>query len=529
MAAISVLHPDPAWTPAVPDDLDRTTLSDLGLGPLLARLAPQHDGGDLTAWFATRLTDPTAVRARQAVFADLDADPALVTAVRELRHGLERARRSLARATRQASAAQAAAWHLQAGRATVAAVTSFAAALDASSVRSAALLSLRDHLRELTGSPAWQGFTRDTAEVAAELAAVRYRLHLAGSAIEVTSDDDGDDDYTAHVTRTFAAFRRPPPHSDARSAPRDPAAGREPRATPSLEHLETLVLERVAELEPDTFAGLARYRATHPAPIDHVLARFDAEVAFYLAYLDLTAPLRHAGLAFTTPELAAPHTGVRVRGAYDLMLADQLLTRGKQVVANDLDLDPGERLLIVSGANQGGKTTFARTVGQLHHLAALGCPVPAAEARLALPDRIVTHFARGERLEDRRGRLLDDLVRIRDVLAVTTDRTLVITNELFRSTTVADATALAERVVDELLARSATGVLVTFIDDLADRDPAAVSLVATVDDDGSARRTFRVERRPADGRAYARALAERHGLTHEQLTERLVGRGQAPR
>jgi DNA mismatch repair protein MutS len=65
-------------------------------------------------------------------------------------------------------------------------------------------------------------------------------------------------------------------------------------------------------------------------------------------------------------------------------------------------------------------------------------------------------------------------------------------------------------------------VCVTFLDELASLDPACVSMVAAVAPDNPAERTYKVVRKRADGLAYAAALAARHGLTYEQLKERLA-------
>jgi len=481
--------------------------ADLQLDRLVGAVTAGPGGADLEAAFRIRLDDPAAIEQRQSVLADL-ADDRLREALRAFCDGLARCDQQLAEAARCRHRAQAQRWRLDAVASYADVVDEVTAALAGAEPSSPALRQWRDWLQRYRADPAFVAPATGARALLAELEGLRYTLTIAGDEI-VAAPFDGQDDLAEATTAMFERFRA----GDAAPHEFDLRAGAE------MDRLHEAVLDLVVRLFPEVFDRVGRFVAEHATIRHPVIDEVERELRFALAWLGFIAPLRDAGLPFCLPGVRAEGR-LQAAGTFDVLLAHKLAGTGELPVTNDATLDGGEQLLVVTGPNQGGKTTFARTIGQLHHLAALGLPVPGRAVALRPPAAILTHFERGDRTGDLRGRLEDEVTRMARLLGAVTAGSLVILNEMFSSTGRLDARAMSTDVLRAVLDAGATGVCVTFIDELSRLDPRIVSLVTGIDAE-SAGRTFRIARGRADGEAYALALAARYGLTRDQLRARI--------
>lgn len=482
--------------------------SDLFLDQIVDAVVEGRESYQIKGFFYRSLPSIEAIGYRQEIVQDLD-NPVVEKPIRVFAQTLQTMREYLALAEKLYYPYQKARWFLDAVGLYCQAADRFNQELANLTLGSKGLRAFREFLQEYIASDRFVALQRETQELKAALDAVVYCVRIQGSTVTVFKYQD-EADYGQEVLNTFAKFKQ--------------GAVKEYRVKfsdwPEMDHIEAQVLDLVALLYPETFGWLERFYQERKDYFDPILGEFDRQAQFYLAYLEYIAPLRQANLAFCYPKVSDQSKELRVERGFDLALARKLVHAGQPVIANDFYLQDSERILVITGPNQGGKTTFARMFGQLHYLAALGLPVPGQQAQLFLFDHLLTHFERAEDPHSLRGRLEDDLLRIHQILERATSRSIVILNEIFNSTTFSDALFLSQEILQALIHKDLICVWVTFIDELAIQEKT-VSMVSTVVPDEPDRRTYRVIRKPADGLAYALSLARKYGLTYDQLKERV--------
>jgi DNA mismatch repair ATPase MutS len=487
---------------------------DLNLDQIVDAIAAAWPEFDLKPFFYVPLSRIEAIKYRHEVMQDLE-NPTLFEQVKGFARNMRTVREHLAQAEKLYYERQKQAWLLETVGIYCDAIIRFANDLVSVGLKSRGLLAFREYVTNYAASARFTSLVEETKTLKANLAAVRYCVVLKGNAIKVRKYES-EIDYSTDVEETFEKFKHGAVKDYKAKYSTNPDMNH-----PDMNHIEAKILDFVAQLHPEVFSDLERYCAASVRFLDEAIAVFDREVHFYIAYLEHIAKLQRAGLLFCYPQILSKSKEVYDYEGFDLALAHVLITENKSIVCNDFYLKNKERVIVVTGPNQGGKTTFARTFGQLHYLASIGCPVPGREAQLFLFDRLFTHFEKEERIDNPRGKLQDDLVRIRSILKEATSSSIIIMNEVFTSTTLQDAIFLSRRVMETLVRWDLLCVWVTFIDELASASEQTASMVSTIVPENPTLRTFKVVRRPADGLSYAMSIAAKYRLTYDCLKERV--------
>ena len=247
------------------------------------------------------------------------------------------------------------------------------------------------------------------------------------------------------------------------------------------------------------------------------------EFIYYIRCAEFISGLMEKGCVFCEAQPKTDsETSMSARGFYNLKLAmnmDNVI----EIVRNDLTFDRKHTVYILTGANRGGKTTITQAVGQLFVLAQGGLFVPAESFCYAPCDCVYTHFPADEDKTMDLGRLGEECVRFKEIFSQSTNKSLILLNETFSTTSFEEGYYIARDSVKALLNRAVRTIYNTHMHKLGEdaeefthenNSAGAASLIMQTE---NGKRSFKVTQAKPEGLSYAKDIAEKYGVTYDML------------
>jgi hypothetical protein len=302
----------------------------------------------------------------------------------------------------------------------------------------------------------------------------------------------------------------------------------------------------VSGMLTSTVKKLKQILSKHITVSTQVITGLIPEFMYYIRWAEYVEGLQKLGFSMCKPELSSGSRGMQARGIYNIRLAvsawehyleetgleakdvrkGEPVDKASFIVKNDLDFDAEHRLYILTGANRGGKTTITQAVGAAFLMAQGGIYVPADSFTFDTADGIYTHFPADENKTMDLGRLGEESKRFRDLFMAAGPRSLILLNESFSTTSFEEGFYIARDAVRAMQKLGCRLIYNTHMHKLAEEidvlnreaggENGIASLVAETED---GTRSYRVRVAPPQGLSYARDIAEKYGVTYEQLAQ----------
>ena len=244
-------------------------------------------------------------------------------------------------------------------------------------------------------------------------------------------------------------------------------------------------------------------------------------LTFYLAMARFGRRLRKEGCDICIPEIIETEgISFTVKDFYNVRL---FFAQEKNIIKNDFSFTPKENLYILTGPNRGGKTIAEQALGIISIMASIGSFVTASSFVGRPFHNILTHFPIDENLTINYGRLGEEAVRIKEIVDIADDKTLILFNETYSTTSATDGLYLSKDLLRILKELGTAVIFNTHIHEVAraldemnewEGESCFVSLVMEMKDNTT---TFHIKKSAPESKSYAHNIAEKYGITYEQM------------
>ena len=256
------------------------------------------------------------------------------------------------------------------------------------------------------------------------------------------------------------------------------------------------------------------------------------EIEFVSRAAELLRDLEsHPGCSICYPTLAPmADKCFAAEGLYNPRVA---LAIEDEIVTTDLVFDDEARIYVLTGPNRGGKSVITVALGAAQAMCQLGLPVPAKTATISPVSGIFTHFPEGADDTIDKGRLGEECARLKEIFDGADADAMILLDESLSSTGAYEASYIASEILSAFAVMRCRGIFSTHLHELAASLPeinarslkeGGVKLDTLVAGIEEGQRSFKIYRAKPDGKSYARDIADKYGLSFENLMERMEAR-----
>ncbi len=302
--------------------------------------------------------------------------------------------------------------------------------------------------------------------------------------------------------------------------------------------LEAPLFRELKEINSEYISHLDRaIRAYFKKSTEDILT-FESQMSFYIGAKRIIDAVRARGLDMCRPKyLKMDERRLDAKGVFDLSFYTQMVSsdpmgslKGK-IITNDCTMDDDGRFFVLTGANNGGKTTYTRAIGIIQVMAQAGIYVPCTSCEISPVDFIYTHFPKEEEVGLNTSRFTQECKQFKVTVDNATRYSMLLLNESIQSTTPTECVFIATELTKIFRCIGVRGVYATHLLELAknldklnaevEGDTKLVSIVTTVDTTADNKRLYRIVRSAPQEFGYAQTIYKKFGVSFEEVQKRI--------
>ncbi len=302
--------------------------------------------------------------------------------------------------------------------------------------------------------------------------------------------------------------------------------------------LEAPLFRELKEINSEYISHLDRaIRAYFKKSTEDILT-FESQMSFYIGAKRIIDAVRARGLDMCRPKyLKMEERRLNAKGVFDLSFYTQMVSSDPmgslkdKIITNDCTMDDNGRFFVLTGANNGGKTTYTRAIGIIQVMAQAGIYVPCSSCEISPVDFIYTHFPKEEEVGLNTSRFTQECKQFKVTVDNATRYSMLLLNESIQSTTPTECVFIATELTKIFRCIGVRGVYATHLLELAknldklnaevEGDTKLVSIVTTVDTTADNKRLYRIVRSAPQEFGYAQTIYKKFGVSFEEVQKRM--------